>query len=118
MFFSLLILVITIKIMDGQSTSLISSDRLFGLDEIESGFDMINMVSRTQSESKFRIFDLYGTSSKRFKINVLGRERIFNTPLSVQVSSVNVRRDINCEDLSYDYKHFYSKYIFSYLVIF
>ncbi|CAF4322463.1 unnamed protein product [Rotaria socialis] len=100
--------------MDGQSTSLISSDHLPGLDEIESGFDMMNMVSRAESQSRFRIFDMSNTRN-RFKVSVLGRERVFNTPQSVQVNIVNTRRDINCEDLSYDYKHFYSKYILSLL---
>ncbi|CAF2983514.1 unnamed protein product [Rotaria socialis] len=95
--------------MDGQSTSLISSDHLPGLDEIESGFDMMNMVSRAESQSRFRIFDMSNTRN-RFKVSVLGRERVFNTPQSVQVNIVNTRRDINCEDLSYDYKHFYSNY--------
>ncbi|CAF3931317.1 unnamed protein product [Rotaria magnacalcarata] len=95
---------------DGQTESLFSSDRLLGLEEIESGFDVTNMASRAQSESRFRIFDLSETGSNKFKVSVQERERTFNTPLSVQVNSVNRRRDVNCEDLSSDYTHFYSNY--------
>ncbi|CAF4702746.1 unnamed protein product, partial [Rotaria socialis] len=92
----------------GEMASLFSSDRLLGLEEIESGFDVTNMASRAQSESRFRIFDLSETGSNKFKVSVQGRERIFNTPLSVQVNGINRRRDMNCEDLSSDYTHFYS----------
>ncbi|CAF2983620.1 unnamed protein product [Rotaria socialis] len=94
----------------GEMASLFSSDRLLGLEEIESGFDVTNMASRAQSESRFRIFDLSETGSNKFKVSVQGRERIFNTPLSVQVNGINRRRDMNCEDLSSDYTHFYSNY--------
>ncbi|CAF2983549.1 unnamed protein product [Rotaria socialis] len=95
---------------DGQATSLFSSDRLIGLEEIESGFDVINMVSLAESESRFRIFDLSETGSNQFQVSVLGQQRMFNTPLNVQVTNINTRRVINCEDLSNDYKHFYSNY--------
>ncbi|CAM4767911.1 unnamed protein product [Rotaria magnacalcarata] len=95
---------------DGQATSLFSSDRLLGLDEIESGFDVMSMVSLAESESRFRIFDLSDTGPNEFRVSVLGQQRMFNIPLNVQVTNINTRRVINCEDLSNDYKHFYSNY--------
>ncbi|CAF1513129.1 unnamed protein product [Rotaria magnacalcarata] len=85
---------------DGQATSLFSSDRLLGLDEIESGFDVMSMVSLAESESRFRIFDLSDTGPNEFRVSVLGQQRMFNIPLNVQVTNINTRRVINCEDLS------------------
>ncbi|CAF1513144.1 unnamed protein product [Rotaria magnacalcarata] len=68
------------------------------------------MASLAESESRFRIFDLSDTGPNQFRVSVLGQQRIFNTPQNVQVKIVNTRRDINCEDLSYDYAHFFSNY--------
>lgn len=105
----LTILTVTIGTMDGQSSSLDYTHRLPGLDAVESGFDMINMMPKTDSESRFRIFDFSGDGAKQFKFSVLGQEDIYNIPDQVKVSDVSKYREVNCEDLSSDYRHFYSK---------
>ncbi|CAF1481748.1 unnamed protein product [Rotaria sordida] len=110
--FSLLVVsfaVITL-VFDAQTAPLIDSDRLPGLDEIESGSDIVGLFSGSDKKSKFRIFDLSEESLYPFKINAGGNERVYKTPRDAQITKISLRREVNCEDLSNSFGQFYSNY--------
>ena len=95
--------------VNAQALFTINSERLPGLKELEAGFDAMSMSSVADKQSRFRIFDLSATGPKRYKFSVLGRHRTYKVPPFVQVTNIQQRRDIAGEDISTDYRYFYSK---------
>ena len=92
-----------------QTSFITSSGRLPGLEEIESGFDVMSMTSVSKKETRFRIFDLSDMGPYRYKFRVLGRRRIYRIPTFVQLTNIRTRRETLFNDMSKSYKHFYSK---------
>lgn len=89
-----------------------SIHRLPGIDDIQSGYNAAKMLSVSDQNSKFQIFDLNEDNSNIFKINIAGKEQTFLTPSLTQVTDIGKQRRISCESVSYDFEHFYEKYSF------
>jgi hypothetical protein len=86
-----------------------SLNRLPGVADLQSGYDAAKMLSASDQNSKFQIFDLSEESPTAFKISVLGKERAYTTPLLTQVTAISSRREVSCESISYSFDHFYSR---------
>lgn len=80
-----------------------------GVDDLQSGYDAAKMLSAFDQNSKYKIFDLSEQNSIPFKINVLGKERTYTTPLLTQVTAISTRRELSCEKISYDFNYFYAR---------
>ncbi|CAF1315220.1 unnamed protein product [Rotaria sp. Silwood1] len=67
-------------------------DELPGINDISSGYDAAKMLSASEQNSKYRIFDLSEESTTTFRTKVLGQDRIFTRPKLVQITEINVRK--------------------------
>ena len=86
-----------------------STNRLPGLDDLMSGFDAAKMLSASDQQSKFRILDLSEESGDDFTIDVLDQKQTYSTPLLAQVTDISLRRERDCEDISYSFEKFYER---------
>ena len=86
-----------------------SFDQLPGIDDIASGYDAGKMLSASEQNSKFRIFDLTQLRATPYKLKVLGKGRSYSVPKLVQVTDVSVRRENTCETLAYTFDSFYRR---------
>ncbi|CAF1363919.1 unnamed protein product [Adineta steineri] len=79
-----------------------------------SGFDAAKMLSGSDQQSKFRILDLSEQSEFNFTLDVLDQKQTFSTPLLGQVTDISLRREVDCEDISYSFEKFYESHFRSY----
>lgn len=84
-------------------------DDLPGIDDIASGYDAAKMISASEQNSKYRIFDLSDISATPFKVKILGKSRVYNKPALVQTVDVSVRRHATCESISSTFESFYRR---------
>ncbi|CAF1481714.1 unnamed protein product, partial [Rotaria sordida] len=94
MFSLLVIFAVTTLLCDAQTAPPIGSERLPGLDYVESGFDIVGFENGPYS----------------LKLNAADKQYIYNTPRDTQVTKVGVRREVACEDVSTSFSQFYSSY--------
>ena len=83
-----------------------SFDQLPGVDDIASGYDASKMLSASEQNSKFRIFDLTDLRATPYKTKVLGKDRSYTLPKFVQVTDVSLRRENTCETLALTFESF------------
>lgn len=77
-----------------------------GVKDFELGYDAVKM--REQS-SKFPLFDLTDQTYTSFVMNKLDQQRSYTVPAMIQATDISLRREIDCESISYDFKQFYSR---------
>ncbi|CAF4059651.1 unnamed protein product [Rotaria sp. Silwood2] len=81
-----------------------------GIDDLRSGYNGVKMLSATEQRSKFRIFDLNEISNTSFIVKVLNKEHNYATPSLVQVTDISIRKENNCQSISYSFQQFYESY--------
>jgi hypothetical protein len=90
-------------------TSVNSFDILPGIDNIEAGYDAAKMLSASEQNSKFRIFDFSEQMTSPFNTKVLGKNRIYSVPKLVQVTDISVRQVNSCERVVYTFQSFFDR---------
>ena len=80
-----------------------------GIDDVASGYDAAKMLSASEQNSKYRIFDLSEESSTPFKLRVLGKEQTFTRPRLANAVPINLRRGSTCETVSYTFESFFRR---------
>ncbi|CAF3928241.1 unnamed protein product [Rotaria sordida] len=81
-----------------------------GIDDLQSGYDGVKMLSAIEQRSKFRIFNLNEKSNSSFIFKILNQEHNYTIPLLVQVTDINIRKENNCQSISYTFQQFYESY--------
>ena len=84
-------------------------DLLPGVDDIAAGYDAAKMLSASEQNSKYRIFDLSELSATTFKTKVLGKVRSFSAPKFVQVADISRRREETCQTVAYTFQSFFRR---------
>ncbi|CAF4664357.1 unnamed protein product, partial [Rotaria socialis] len=85
-------------------------DDIPGLDDIASGYDAAKMISASEQNSKYRIFDFSEVSATPYKIKIFGKERVFTKPRHVQITDISLRRQSTCETVAYTFETFFRSY--------
>ncbi|CAF5187405.1 unnamed protein product, partial [Rotaria magnacalcarata] len=81
-----------------------------GLDDIASGYDAAKMISASEQNSKYRIFDFSDVSTTPYKIKIFGKDREFTRPRHVQIVDISFRRQSTCETVAYTFETFFRSY--------
>ena len=107
---ALLLLFYFTLFISSQSSRLVT-DPLPGTNELGSGYQALKMLSASEQRSKFRIFNLGEQSADLFTVKVNGKDHIYTTPLLAQATNIHLRKEMNCESISYTIEQFYSRLV-------
>ena len=80
-----------------------------GVEDVRSGYDGAKMLSATEQNSRYRIFDLGDLRQTPFVLKTLSQSYSYAVPSTVQTSDVSTRKENNCESVSYSFNQFYSR---------
>ena len=84
-----------------------------GLDELQSGFDVVKMLSIHEQNLPSKLFDLEDSSKdKTYAYNILGIDRSHITPQTVQVSDVDLRVEKYCQTVAHIFAELCSRCVF------
>ncbi|CAF4660129.1 unnamed protein product [Rotaria sp. Silwood1] len=81
-----------------------------GINDLQSGYDGVKMLSAIEQRSRFRIFDLNEKSNTSFILKALNQEYQYAIPLFVQVKDISTRKENKCQSISYTFPEFYKSY--------
>lgn len=82
-----------------------------GVDELQSGFDVVKMLSIYEQNLSSRLFDLGDASEdKTYDYNILGIDHTYVTPETVQVSDIDLRVEKYCQTMAHTFGEFCSRY--------
>lgn len=85
-------------------------DILPGVNDLESGYNAVKMLSASEQRSQFRIFDLTDQSQKIFTVKTNGKQTKYTVPIFVQPTDISTRKEDNCESVAYTFEEFYRRY--------
>lgn len=89
-------------------------DLLPGIDDVSAGYDAAKMLSASEQNSKYRIFDLTDLKTEPYVTKTVGTHRNFSTPKLVQVTDVSVRKEDSCQTVAYTFESFFRRLVFSF----
>lgn len=90
-----------------------------GLDELQSGFDVVKMLSIHEQNLSSKLFDLEDSSKdKTYAYNILGIDHIHITPQTVQVSDIDLRAEKYCHTVAHTFAELCSRYVFRTILFF
>lgn len=94
--------------------TMVKGKDLPGLDYLSSGFDALKMISNNEDvtssdRSRFRLFDLRERTGEDYLLEIGNKTQLFQTPSVIQVTNLNMRKQINIESVSYTYREFFQR---------